>query len=584
MPDPFMSIRFHVADKTDEELHETIDARRTTRGAFRGVAAAQPTKKFDNDETAARFYLDRVLHTDQRPAMRGLSAPERPDLVPDMVVEGTHQPPTTKTKVVRFAQTQNSIPIFGTQVVVELDQKRQLIAVSGKVAKVEQYLPLASVSPQQALESIANTAEVPGESLQNSEQPTLTLYCDKEADRWHLAYFFKNVPAAPKAMIEELEEGETDGHGLGVSPRSTHPYVNYLVDAHDGEVLFYYSAAPTLTKCKGIGELDDSYDFYGEKIGDQVFEMSDYRRNLKTYDLGLKDISSDFPCCPISHNSTNFTDDSHRAAVSAHANAMKVHDFYKSVLMRDGIDDKGMDLVSVVNCCYTKHENPPEWHNAVWWNGRMWYGQTKDGNGKFHSYSRFLDVIAHELTHGITEHTSKLVYADESGALNESFSDIFGIIIRNWYNTKSPTDKANTDVSTWNWELGPGLGKNGLPLRDISDPTRTGHPDHYEKRLKTKKDSGGVHTNSNIHNKAAYNVLTAVDENGQYVFAAQDVVEMYYECLSRLNSLATFSEALQVLIDFAKTFYAGDPEEQRMAKIGHLKKAYEKVGIGLPKE
>ena len=84
------------------------------------------------------------------------------------------------------------------------------------------------------------------------------------------------------------------------------------------------------------------------------------------------------------------------------------------------------------------------------------------------------EVIAHELTHGVTEKSSQLVYRDQSGALNESFSDIFGIIIKNWW--EAPI---RDDVDTWDWELGPGLGQDG-PLRDLSDPTRTGKPDHMD--------------------------------------------------------------------------------------------------------
>src|SRR5262249_7704916 len=99
-----------------------------------------------------------------------------------------------------------------------------------------------------------------------------------------------------------------------------------------------------------------------------------------------------------------------RAAVSAHVHATRVYDFYKSVLFRDGIDDKGMDLVSIVNCTYDQDESPPEWHNAVWHENKMWYGQDLAATGTLRSFARFLDVIAHELTHGVTEHTSNLVY------------------------------------------------------------------------------------------------------------------------------------------------------------------------------
>lgn len=100
--------------------------------------------------------------------------------------------------------------------------------------------------------------------------------------------------------------------------------------------------------------------------------------------------------------------------------------------MRDGIDDRGMELISHVNCTMAAYETPLEWRNAQWWQKKMWYGQVKDAKGVLKSFSKYLDIIAHELTHGVTETTAGLVYCNQSGALNESFSDIFGILIRNW--------------------------------------------------------------------------------------------------------------------------------------------------------
>ena len=157
----------------------------------------------------------------------------------------------------------------------------------------------------------------------------------------------------------------------------------------------------------------------------------------------------------------------------------------------------------------------------------MWYGQEQDQNGSLRSTARYLDVIAHELTHGITQYTSNLVYQDQSGALNESFSDIFGVIVNNWC-----LHGADSDVAAWSWEIAPGWRPNGLPLRDLRNPqagwahpTTCGLPGHAA-------DSGGVHTNSNIHNKAAYNVLTAVDAKGARVFRPRDVAVLYYLTLT----------------------------------------------------
>ena len=201
----------------------------------------------------------------------------------------------------------------------------------------------------------------------------------------------------------------------------------------------------------------------------------------------------------------------------------------------------------------------------------MWYGQKLE-NGKSRSYSRYLDVIAHELTHGVTQYTSNLVYQGQSGALNESFSDIFGVIIKNWFAKKW------TSPQGWDWEIGSGLGQGGLPLRDLSNPRRTGDPDHMNSFVRTWADSGGVHTNSNIHNKACYNLMTSKDESGNYLFGPEESAVLYYLCLVRLNSQATFPKVLQVLIDVANTYYAGDPAE-RDRKIAAITNAYHGVGI-----
>ena len=112
----------------------------------------------------------------------------------------------------------------------------------------------------------------------------------------------------------------------------------------------------------------------------------------------------------------------------------------------------------------------------------------------------------------------------------------------------------------------------------MADPTVTGDPDHMNNYLHTSQDSGGVHTNSNIHNKAAYNLFTATDAAGKRVFRPMEAAELDYLCLSRLSSLATFSDTLQALVDVASIYYAGDAQK-RQDRIQHIKDAYAKVGI-----
>ncbi len=570
MASPFRNVRFHATESDQEELLALGSRPRGFRGGAARLGAIGET--FNNDEAAARFYLTRVFARNNSSTVRSMAALDQPQTVPDMRVVRTQESPLTATRLVTFEQTQTSIPIFGSIARIEMDKNRRLVAVDAEVADIPDVAPVASISPVDALERIAVFTGVDAAALAAVTPPELTYYHDDNRDTWHLAYFYRNVPAAPAEFTSEATEGR--GHGLGRSPRELRPRLHYLVDAHNGDMLRYYSAAPTLTvpvKIRGTDEEGQEQTFFGRQV-DGGFELNDPLRAIKTHDLGLADLDANaLPADPIRGQSGNFGA-AVKAAISAHVNAMRVHDFFKSVLQRDGIDDKGMDLVSVVNCTYAAHEPPPQWRNAVWYDNRMWYGQVQEGDG-LRSYSRFLDVIAHELTHGVTEYTSNLVYQDQSGALNESFSDIFGIIINNWYRVGP-----DSDVSAWSWELGAGLGDAGLPLRDLSDPTRTGDPDHMDRYLVTTGDSGGVHTNSSIHNKAAFNLLTAVDDQGHHVFPAREVAILFYLTLSRLNPLATFQKTLQVLLDVAGTLYAGDTIE-RDAKRAHIRKAYEKVGI-----
>ena len=96
--------------------------------------------------------------------------------------------------------------------------------------------------------------------------------------------------------------------------------------------------------------------------------------------------------------------------------------------------------------------------------------------------------------------------------------------------------------------------------------------------LQTFADYGGVHTNANIHNKAAYHVLTAIDAAGAPVFRPREVAILYYLTLTRLPKRATFSKALQTLTDVARTYFGGNPEAME-GKVDAIRAAYAAVGI-----
>ncbi|MEX5301236.1 M4 family metallopeptidase [Kocuria sabuli] len=580
MPGSFQTFHYHAGDDAARSSGEASrSAESFLAEEATGAATDAPPQFFTSNEAAARFYLDKLLRQDDRRAMEAVVAPEEPGLVPGLVAESEQDLRVLGTHQLRFAQTSQGIPIFGTSAVVELTDARDLVSVNAHLDQVTGVDPVESLSRAEALDKVAQYtgADIPSEAGVSGR---LHFYKDEDS-RWHLAWLFHGLPAEPPAADGTTDAEDENLHGLGRRP--VPPRVTYLVDAHDGEVLFHYSAVPTAipARCKGIDEDETEQKFYGQLVdqADTKCWLNDPLRSSGTYDLDFADIFDNppLPAHPVQADSSDFST-TNRAAVSAHVNATRVLDFYKSVLQRDGLDDQGMAIKSVVNVTARSMETPPTLLNAFWFDNAMWYGQVQ-GDGRLVSLSRYLDVIGHELTHGVIEHTSNLVYATQSGALNESFADIAGVIINNWY-----TAPDRHDVGTWDWEIGRGLRRDGRPLRDFEDPSRTGHPMHMNdfrhlspgELPNNGNDQGWVHFNSSIHNKAVHNLLTMTDREAR-VFSVEDVAVLTYFGMARLSSLATFSEALQSILDVARTYFGGDTDRQN--KLDAIRLGYQSVGI-----
>ncbi len=207
----------------------------------------------------------------------------------------------------------------------------------------------------------------------------------------------------------------------------------------------------------------------------------------------------------------------------------KVIEFYKTVLGRNSVDDKGFDLVSSLH-----YDN--NYDNAFWNGQQMVYG---DGDGQlFVEMYLSPDVIGHELTHGVTQNESALRYEGESGALNESISDVFGAVFNQWLNEWQATEDRG-------WLIGagimapPAVAKGFTCLRDMVAPSAkhclSPQPDDYAKIDPT----ADVHDNSGVPNKAFALFARAV---GGAAWA--DPIKVWYDtCTDRhLRADATFAE------------------------------------------
>jgi Zn-dependent metalloprotease len=182
------------------------------------------------------------------------------------------------------------------------------------------------------------------------------------------------------------------------------------------------------------------------------------------------------------------------AGVSAHWGAEATYDYYFIQHGRNSVDDAGFTLLSYVHTNLVGLGYPNN-VNAFWDGSRMTYG---DGDGVNYFPLVCLDVVGHELTHGVTDYSSNLIYQNESGALNESFSDIFGNAVE--FFKENPSLNSGFPVATW--RVGEDMSASGLGIRNMQNPNEFSDPDTYQGTFwyTGTGDNGGVHTNSGVQN------------------------------------------------------------------------------------
>ncbi|MGZ4553402.1 MAG: M4 family metallopeptidase [Mycobacteriaceae bacterium] len=225
------------------------------------------------------------------------------------------------------------------------------------------------------------------------------------------------------------------------------------------------------------------------------------------------------------------------------------------VFHRDSIDDQGMPINGLVH-----YGNA--YDNAFWdGEGHMFFG---DGDGQLLTdTTKGLDVIGHELTHGVTQHEANLTYSGQSGALNESISDGFGSLV-NQHHLSQTADQAD-------WLIGADIVGPALApaLRSMKAPgTANAHdsqPSDMAHYVHTASDNGGVHTNSGIPNHAFYVVATTLGGN-----AWESAGAIWYDalCDPKLKPNTTFSAFASVTLRQARTLYGATSAEVNAVKAG----------------
>ncbi len=278
----------------------------------------------------------------------------------------------------------------------------------------------------------------------------------------------------------------------------------------------------------------------------------------------------------VLERSEGYTDTGNIAVDEAYMGAGATYDLYNDIFGRNSIDNAGMTLISSVN--YLKG-----YDNAFWNGEQMVYGEGDEdlppSSRLFNRFTIAIDIIGHELTHGIIQYEANLIYRNQSGALNESFSDVFGSLVKQRVK--------NQQAEEADWIIGERLftsNVNGLGIRSMKNPGsayddpvlgRDPQPGHMDDYIETTQDNGGVHINSGIPNKAFY--LAATQIGG---YAWEKAGRIWYIALrDKLQADAEFEDAANITYKVAGGLYGDNSMEQRAVKI-----AWSEVGINIELE
>ena len=241
------------------------------------------------------------------------------------------------------------------------------------------------------------------------------------------------------------------------------------------------------------------------------------------------------------------------------------HDLYSNIYGRNSIDNNGLKLDSSVH--YQKG-----YDNAFWDGKQMVYGDgDEDMPASQQLFNRFtiaLDVIGHELTHGVTQYEANLDYSNQPGALNESISDVFGSLVKQ-YQLQQTADQADWIIGAGLFTLkvrGVGIRSMKAPGSAYDDPVlgqdpQPAHMDHY---VNTTSDSGGVHINSGIPNHAFYVVAREI---GGYAWEKAGAI--WYKALTeKLKTNSNFTDAANLTYQAAADLYGSGSLEQKAVQSG----------------
>lgn len=415
----------------------------------------------------------------------GLRNPER-----DLTEIETDRPGGGRVTV-RYQQNYQGIPVLAGELIVNTNEDGDLYSINGETSREISMQAQPAIDPKQARQTAL-------QSLAKWYQRAAEDFIATEPELWVYDESLLRPSTRPVELVWRIEVTSVD-HRLPVREL-------VLVNAQRGGISLHFNQVDSAWKApRESTRTRTTTSMLSAGLATGAI--------IKTYTAGNStSLPGTFLCDQTNPNCA--AGDSH--AKAAHKYAIGTYNLFKTEHSRNSIDNNNMAVISTVHYDYL-------YANAFWSGTQMVYG---DGYG----FALADDVVAHELTHGVTQHESNLFYYYQSGAINESLSDIWG----EYYDQ---INGQGTDSAGVKWLIGEDISGLGA-IRNMSHPPAFGDPDRMtsDNYFEGGQDNGGVHYNSGVNNKAVFLMVEGGTFNGRTVTALgwSKTAAIYYEVNTNL--------------------------------------------------
>jgi len=472
---------------------------------------------------------------------------------------------------IKLHQSFKGVKVYGSEVVVHLNKRRQAEAINGGSRPTPQ---LESVSPKLSL----------AKSLVIVENDLGTTFPKNTSAEGGSA--LEVSPPEEELLIYTLDGLTYLARHLTVYPNIMDRW-EYFIDANTGKILdkFYHTCTLHYDFNEDETHSDSSYsppeNGSGADLNRVNRQLNSFSTNGNNYLINTTKSmfnagQSEMPDNPVGaimtldlrneapeegvkvfHVTSNTTTWNNPTAVSAHYNADVSYDYFRNTFNRNSINGQGGTIISFINVA--DPDGGGGFDNAFWNGKAMFYG---NGRLAFKPLAGGLDVGGHEMSHGVIGATANLEYRNQSGAINESFADIFGAMI-----DRDDWQLAEDIVETQYFPSG--------AMRDMQNPNNGGarlgdngwQPKDMTEFYTGEQDNGGVHINSGIPNRAYYLVATDIGKD--------KAEQIYYQALD--NYLTVSSQFIDLRLAVLRA--AADIHGDGSAEVQAAQSAFDTVGI-----